>query len=59
MERKSFEIGDKVAVLDDIITGRILKISPNQITIETTDGFPLNFVPTELVRIDTSISFKI
>ena len=59
MERKNFEIGDRVAVLDDTITGRVIQTSRDQITIETTDGFPLNFMPSELVKINNKDSFKI
>ncbi|MCG2461949.1 DNA mismatch repair protein MutS [Flavobacteriaceae bacterium F89] len=59
MEKKIFEIGDKVAVLDDTITGRVVQITQGQITIETTDGFPLNFEPSELIRINIEDSFGI
>ena len=59
MERKNFEIGDRVAVLDDTITGRVIQTSRDQITIETTDGFPLNFMPSELVKVNNKDSIKI
>ena len=59
MERKNFEIGDRVAVLDDTIIGKVVQISTGQITIETSDGFPLNFKPAELVGIDGRDTFKI
>lgn len=59
METRNFDIGDKVAVLDDTITGRVVQTSRDQITIETTDGFPLNFMPSELVKIRSKDSFKI
>ena len=59
MERKNFEIGERVAVLDDTITGKVVQISAGLITIETVDGFPLNFTPSELVGIDGRDAFKI
>ena len=59
MERTNFKIGDKVAVLDDTITGKVVQISPDRITIETSDGFPLNFTPAELVGIEGKETFKI
>ncbi len=46
---KSIQIGDKVAVLDDIISGIVIAID-ELITIETNDGFHLEFSPSELVR---------
>ena len=45
----NFKIGDKVAVLDDVIKGKVVKIQPNKITVESEDGFPLDFLPKELV----------
>ena len=46
-------IGDKVSVLDDTIDGVVIAITNGQITIETTDGFPLNFQESQLVKIGT------
>ncbi|MFD2552298.1 Smr/MutS family protein [Bizionia sediminis] len=45
----SFEIGDKVAVLDDDISGTVTGVKQKSICIETTDGFELVFEPHELV----------
>lgn len=45
---KSIKIGDKVAVLDDILTGFVIAID-DLITIETEDGFRLQFSSSELV----------
>lgn len=47
----SFNIGDKVAVLDDVISGKVIAIHPTKIVIETSDGFPFEFMPKELVVI--------
>jgi hypothetical protein len=50
------KIGDKVAILDDDIEGVIIAIHSNKICIQTDDGFEMDFSPTELVLMDTSIS---
>lgn len=44
-----FKVGDAVAVLDDDLSGIITKITTASITIETPDGFELDFEPKELV----------
>jgi dsDNA-specific endonuclease/ATPase MutS2 len=49
-----FAIGDKVAVLDDNINGIVRKISGKIITIETEDGFDLDFNQNELILIESS-----
>jgi dsDNA-specific endonuclease/ATPase MutS2 len=47
----SFKIGDKVAVLDDIIKGKVIEVHKDKIIIESEDGFPFEFLPKELVII--------
>tara|TARA_R110002012_G_scaffold206357_1_gene376125 strand:- start:39347 stop:39901 length:555 start_codon:yes stop_codon:yes gene_type:complete len=49
MNRKTFNIGDTVAVLDDDLSGVVSKVKNNVVTIETLDGFELDFEPNELV----------
>lgn len=44
-------IGDKVSVLDDAMDGIVKAIQGKMITIETTDGFDLNFQEKELIVI--------
>ncbi len=44
-----FQIGDKVSVLDDDIIGVVKTISASLITIETDDGFEMEFSEKELV----------
>ena len=46
-----FEIGDKVAVLDDAIEGIIVAIKNREITVETTDNFLMTYFDNELVKI--------
>jgi dsDNA-specific endonuclease/ATPase MutS2 len=49
-----FTKGDKVAVLDDAINGVVLKVNNQIITIETEDGFELDFNVKELILIESS-----
>ena len=53
-----FNLGDKVSVLDDDMDGIVIKVQPNQITIETTEGFELNFLSKELIVNNNSTDFK-
>lgn len=45
----AFKVGQSVFVMDEAISGTILKVSKDQITVETEDGFEFNFHPSELV----------
>ena len=49
-----YKIGDRVSVLDEDITGTIVKIEDANIVIETEDGFELEFNKGELVLVNTS-----
>lgn len=51
---QKFEIGDKVAVLDDDITGVVIKVEKDIISVETTDKFVMTFFVNELVKINNS-----
>lgn len=48
----NFNVGDKVTVLDDNISGDITKISGNTITVESTDGFEFEFEANELMLLN-------
>lgn len=50
------KIGDKVLVLDDAISGKVIAISSDVITILTEDDFEMDFNDKELVVMDRSIS---
>ena len=52
MLRKGIEIGDKVAVLDDVLKGEITAISKDFVSIRTSDGMIFNFNEKELVKIE-------
>ena len=47
-----FEIGNKVAVLDDAIKGVVIGVSNNDVSIEA-DGMTFVFKASELVKIET------
>ena len=51
-----FQIGDAVETIDDVITGRIIAVEGTQISIETDDGFQMEFNASELVKILDEIS---
>jgi DNA-nicking Smr family endonuclease len=46
----NFEIGDKVSVLDDDITGVVVEINNDSIGVETLEGFVLEFNSNELIK---------
>lgn len=48
-----FEINDTVSVLDDDIDGVVINVTNTVITIETNDGFPMKFSPSQLVKTGT------
>jgi hypothetical protein len=52
MLRKGFEIGNKVAVLDDVLKGEVTAILKDVISIRTADGMIFNFNENELVKIE-------
>ena len=47
----SYKIGNVVAVLDDVIKGKVIRIEVDTIDIETEDGFIMKFNSSELVKI--------
>jgi dsDNA-specific endonuclease/ATPase MutS2 len=54
-----FEINDSVSVIDDAINGIVLQVKEETVTIETTDGFLMEFSKNKLVKIATGeIHFK-
>ncbi|WP_405607664.1 Smr/MutS family protein [Polaribacter sp. Asnod1-A03] len=46
------EIGDKVAVLDDVLKGRVVEVDGKNITVQTSDGMIYRFDKSELVKIE-------
>lgn len=46
----NYKINDKVEVLDDALSGKVVAIRGEEISIETTEGFLLDFHESELVK---------
>ncbi|MCP4976418.1 MAG: Smr/MutS family protein [Maribacter sp.] len=46
-----FQIGDRVEVLDENLSGVVVAVSSSDVTIETEDGFMMKYAPNELVNI--------
>ncbi|WP_019038211.1 Smr/MutS family protein [Psychroflexus tropicus] len=51
MSSKSFEIGDKVELLDDDVSGHVTLVERDGITFETSDGFEMKVPSNLLVKI--------
>ena len=47
----SLQIGDLVETLDDVISGRVVEIKDDQVTIETEAGLPLVFASSALIKV--------
>jgi len=56
---KKIEVGDKVQVLDDTMSGTVRKIDGSTITIISSDGFELEYDQTELLLDDGHGSIKV
>lgn len=54
----TFELGNKVSVLDEDLSGVIINIKGTNITIETEDGFEMDFKANELVAIINESQLK-
>ncbi|GEQ86559.1 hypothetical protein ULMS_20670 [Patiriisocius marinistellae] len=50
------KVGDKIMVLDDVFSGIIQQIDEDKITVETEDGFEMEFHKSELVVISSEIN---
>ena len=54
----NFKVGDEVTVLDEDLSGIIKVIKEDAVTIETTDGFDLEFSESELIKIKSSTNLR-
>lgn len=45
-----FNVNDKVEVLDDALKGRVVAVNGETVSIETSEGFALDFHQSELVK---------
>ena len=53
-----FKPNDTVSVLDEAIEGVVVSVTTTAITIETTDGFLMQFAPNELLKINSNDDLK-
>jgi dsDNA-specific endonuclease/ATPase MutS2 len=54
-----FKVGDKVEAIDDIIKGVVVEINAGQITVESNDGFLLQYSAAELLKVTGSNAIKV
>ncbi len=48
MKNKNFDVGDKVELIDDNVSGTVVKVDQDEVTFETEDGFEMK-VPANLI----------
>lgn len=49
--------GDKVAIVDDVVEGRVVTVQGSVVTIESTEGFLLKYDKREVVKLDSEAIF--
>ena len=54
-----FKVGDRVESIDDTVKGTIVAIEVGTIVIESDDGFPLHYRPSELIKLNTTDSIRV
>lgn len=52
----TFKIGDDVEVLDEAIRGKVIKVDGEMVTLETENGFPIQFISSQLVKSGNDIT---
>ena len=50
-----FSPGDKIAVLDEDLEGKVVSVNGTEVEIETTEGFPLIFNEKDLIKIGSGL----
>ncbi len=50
-----FSVGDRVAAIDDDLEGNVIRVDGETISVETSEGFLMEFQPSELVKIEKPI----
>ena len=54
----NFKVGDEVTVLDEDLSGIVKAIKQGTVTIETKDGFDLEFSESEIIKINSSTNLR-
>lgn len=52
---RDFKLGDRVSVTDEDLNGEVIGLTVNSLTICTDDGFDLEFLKSEVVKIEANI----
>ncbi len=51
-----FNPGDKIAVLDEDLEGKVIAVNGDEVEIETNEGFSLIFSAKDLVKVQGAIT---
>ena len=51
MAKRSFNIGEKVSSINDLVRGRVVRISGDKVVIHCEEGFEQEFDSAELIKI--------
>ena len=51
MAKRSFNIGEKVSSINDLVRGRVVRISGDKVVIHCEEGFEQEFDSSELIKI--------
>lgn len=54
----TFKLGDQVEVLDEVIQGTITAINKKEITVQTSDGFSVNYSANQLIFSRSTITIS-
>lgn len=54
----NFKVGDEVTVLDEDLSGIVKAIKGGIVTIETNDGFDLDFSESEIIKIESTTNLR-
>lgn len=55
----NFKVGDRVEAIDDLIHGVVVQVNTDNILVETTDGFQMEFRRNELVKVTDRDSIRV
>ncbi len=54
-----FQTGDKVAAINEQLEGVVVSSKNGQVLVETTDGFSIEFLENELIKMEEDVEIKI
>lgn len=56
MNSNELKPGDRVGLMDDDLEGKVISLKGEQVAIETTEGFVMDFPASDLVKMDEDIA---